>query len=243
MRKVLLFVIILFPVVGWGQGTYYDESKHYQFRSMEDGPWEFKPEFYYYSWIYKKVLWWHIKLPGMGVHDRGPAGIVGGDNYVNKYSPNGPLRTETAAAASLESPEYKQQSDSYDKVQQIEALLSADRAIDAVKGSIGSKLNSLKSTFIEDMEAYIGNNGDADKALVLWNQYYAIMESVDKINSAYLDNSKRLKAYQVEIEKLEELNAGIAGLVKMQYHAKENKSAFEIDRVEEAKKYFGNIKI
>lgn len=243
MKKILLFVIVLFPVVGWGQGTYYDESKHYQFRSMEDGPWEFKPEFYYYSWIYKDFLWWQIKLPGMGIHDRGPAAIGGGDKYVSNYTPNAPLRTEAAAAAALETPEYKQQSVSYDKVQQIEALLSADRTVDAVKGTLSSKFSSLMNTFIENMETYISNDGNSEKALLLWNQYYAIMESVNKINSAYLDNSKRLKAYQVEIEKLEELNVGMAGLVKMQYHAKENKPSFEIDRIEEAKKYFGNIKI
>ena len=45
MRKLFLLSFVFFPVWMFAQGSYYDESKHYQFRSMENGPWQFKPDF------------------------------------------------------------------------------------------------------------------------------------------------------------------------------------------------------
>lgn len=242
MKKILI-ILFFVPVIGWGQGAYYDESKHYQFRAMEDGPWEFKPESYYYSWIRKKVLWWHVKVPGLGAHDKGPAGIGTGDRYVSRYSPNGKLRAATIAVARLEKDEYDKQADKYDKVKNMEALLSADRTVDAVKISLKDRMNRLQKTFINNITIYIGNKGDKEKALTLWNQYYAIMESIGKINAAYLDNSKRLKAYQVEMEKMGNLNAGVAALIKLQYHRNSNSNAFNVNRFELIKKYYSNIKL
>lgn len=65
----------------------------------------------------KEKIWFvEIKLPGLGIHDRGPAGIGGGDKYVSRYSPNLPLRTATIGIAELEDPEYRKQSESYDSV-------------------------------------------------------------------------------------------------------------------------------
>lgn len=241
MRKLLLLSFIFFPVWLFAQGSYYDESKHYQFRSMENGPWKFKPEFYYYSWIKKKVLWFEVKLPGLGIHDNGPAGIGGGDKYVSRYSPNLPLRTATIGIAELEDPEYRKQSESYDSIKNMEALLVADRQLDAVHSIVGDKLNTLKDFFIENMTIYTANNGDADKALALWNQYYAVEEAVNLIKNAYLDNSKRLKAYQEELGKMEGLVAGSASLIKLQYNKKENGASLGINVVEDAKKYFGNL--
>lgn len=242
MRKLFLLSFVFFPVWMFAQGSYYDESKHYQFRSMENGPWQFKPDFYYYSWIKKKIWFVEIKLPGLGIHDRGPAGIGGGDKYVSRYSPNLPLRTATIGIAELEEPEYRKQSESYDSVKNMEALLVADRQLDAVYGTVGDKLNTLKGAFVDNLVTYTANDGDADKALVLWNQYYAVIESVNLIKDAYLDNSKRLKAYQEEVEKMEELVAGSASLIKLQYNKKENGASLSVNTVEDAKKYFGNLK-
>ena len=45
-----------------------------------------------------------------------------------------------------------------------------------------------------------------------------------------------------EVEKMEELVAGSASLIKLQYNKKENGASLSINTVEDAKKYFGNLK-
>lgn len=42
----------------------------------------------------------------------------------------------------------------------------ADRQLDAVYGTVGDKLNTLKGAFVDNMVTYTANDGDADKALV-----------------------------------------------------------------------------
>lgn len=39
----------------------------------------------------------------------------------------------------------------------------ADRQLDAVYGTVGDKLNTLKGAFVDNMVTYTANDGDADK--------------------------------------------------------------------------------
>lgn len=187
----------------------YDKSKHYQLRSMETGPWEFWPEGWYYSWWHKNMhfLWWNWsqKLPGLGIHDRGPAGIGGGDKYVRNYAPNSRLRASMLLTAKLSKKEYESITKQVSNVHKRELANIADRSVDIVQTDykkIFYKLEILIAKYIIEYRNEIGSDELLKEFIT---EHQKIKKSIEMMHTSYVTNIDRQRVYLEQLKKLEEL--------------------------------------
>ena len=187
----------------------YDKAKHYQLRSMETGPWRFWPEGWYYSWWHKDMhfLWWNwsVKLPGLGIHDRGPAGIGGGDNYVRNYAPNYKLRASMLLTAQLSKKQYKAITEKISNVHKRELVNIADRKTDIVYTDYKKLFQKLDALMVKNIIVYRREIGNDDTLLEFITEHKKIKHSIEMIHNSYVTNIDRQKVYMEQLKKLEEL--------------------------------------
>lgn len=213
MKKVLLCFIALFALCEFSSAQAvmpsYDKAKHYQLRSMETGPWKFHPPGWYYSWWTKegKILWWDVKwrLPGLGIHDNGPAGIGGGDKYVTRYSPNKTRRALMLVQANLSKKKYEAMTTSISEIHKRELLNIADRSIDIVYNDYEEIFNKLHSLMYRKLIEYRRMVGLDETLQILIIEHRKIVESVTYMKKSYVKNVDRQKVYIAQMKKLEEL--------------------------------------
>lgn len=206
----LLLVLVSFDMVA--QVPIYDEAKHYQFRSMETGPWEFTPKSWYYSWWYKDVeifwglvKWKKVKLPGLGIHDNGPAGLGGADHYVTRYSPNQTRRVLMLAQAKMVKKQTEKVADKIKEVQKREALSIADRSVDMVWGDYAPSFAKLEIIYTRRLGEYrkaFGRN-EAYRAIRLEHQ--KIYDALNYMRKNYVTNIDRKKVYSQQLKLFEQL--------------------------------------
>ena len=163
-RIIILFVITGICNISFSanaQIPVYDKSKHYQLRSMETGPWAFSPPGWYYSWWSKdvKILWGlinfgSVRLPGLGIHDNGPAGIGGGDKYVTRFGPNAQQRATMLLTAKQTRKKYEDITAKIEEVHKRELANIADRSFDIVYGEIKPVFAKLEVIFAKQMIEY-----------------------------------------------------------------------------------------
>jgi hypothetical protein len=229
MKKYVLFLI--FIVVSISSYSQYDKAKHYQWRSMEDGPWEFDPKDYYYSWYMKKILFIKTKVPGLGVHDNGPAGVgIGGDGYVNKYAPVTNNRLAATASALVEAGSYKKEYDNINSWNNRELQYSADRTVDLALPVLKSKFTNSQERFLKNITAYTSlcsNDKELKYGNHLLNEYNRILDNKTIIEKAYIENSKRQESYLEMTTQLDNLNSSVVALIKIAYNKKENINYFK----------------
>lgn len=201
----------------------YDKSKHYQLRSMEVGPWEFHPPGWYYSWWTKdgKFLWiWDVKwrLPGLGLHDNGPAGIgIGGDNYVSHYKPNTVQRGIMLVQAKQVRQKYEEVTAKISEIHKRELANIADRTVDIVKQDVDPTFNKLSLLFSQRMLEYVRLRGRDETYTVLMLEKQKIEEAKEYMHSNYVRNADRQKAYSSQLKKLEELIVKVNHILKIEY--------------------------
>lgn len=53
---LLTIISISFPLKGSAQAMVHDEEKEKQWKSMENGPWDFAPDWFYYFFP-QEILW------------------------------------------------------------------------------------------------------------------------------------------------------------------------------------------
>lgn len=233
MKKILIVCLVLCGSISTAsaQKKYYDKANFHQFRSMEDGPWKFSPQDYYYSWWYKRILGVKVKVPGAGVHDNGPASIgVGGDHYVKRYTPNAKWRNETMATTAMEITPYENQKKSYSEMAALEERLTADRTVDLAIKAFDSKYKKLCQVIEHNLLQYAMNIQDSREGKNLTactNAFLRIKKNMKLIGSVYVENMKRAESYQKELDKLYSLNQNINSLKRMQYNSVVNKCFFK----------------
>lgn len=213
MKKIILFLFLFIALVDTVSAQAvlpsYDKAKHYQLRSMETGPWEFHPPGWYYSWWSKdgKILWWDVKwrLPGLGIHDNGPAGIGGGDKYVTRFSPNRTQRAIMLVQAKQSKAKYENITASISEIHKRELLEVSDRTIDIVYSdyeNIFLKLNTLMFKKIIEYKRMIGLD-DQLRSIIL--EHNKIKESISYTRKSYVRNIDKKRVYLSELKKLEQL--------------------------------------
>lgn len=223
MRRYALLIIsaLLLSLKVAAQVPVYDKAKHYQLRSMETGPWKFHPESWYYSWWHKNVdfLWWEWeqKLPGLGIHDNGPAGLGGGDHYVTKYSPNRTKRVLMLAQVRLVKKKSEAVTDKIDKVAKREAVAIADRSVDLVWSDIRPLFEKLNLVFAERMAEYRSSIGRNRGYTGFMLEYQKITDAVSYMRRNYVTNIDRQKAYMQQMHKLEDLIRKVNSCLKTHY--------------------------
>lgn len=223
MKKFVLIIIamVAFSSHSFAQLPVYDKAKHYQLRSMETGPWKFWPEGWYYSWWYKDMhfLWWDWKqkLPGLGIHDNGPAGIGGGDKYVTRYSPNKTRRAIMLVQAKMSKKRYEAITASIKEIHNREMLDVADRSVDIVYKDydpLFAKLDVLMHKKILEYRKTIGVDNQLSEFILEHNK---IKDSIAYMRKSYVKNVDRQKIYLSELKNLENLIVKCNNVLKVRY--------------------------
>lgn len=205
MKRILLIIVLFISCFSASaQWMVRDNNKNNQLKSIEFMQWKFSPDWYYYSWYYKRVLGIKIKLPGLGLHDKGAGGTgIGGDNYVNKYNNNIKQYTPAIASVVLQRNEAEKQEQDTKEVYNQELAKFADKEIDYAYTLSASRRNSLKTEFLYYYNKYAKNNSfmpDGEKnCKTLLFEYERILANVKIIHESHMSNAKKREAY-VECE-------------------------------------------
>lgn len=187
--------------------AYHDGDTYNQVASMEFKQWSFTPKSYYYSWYMKDYFFFKTRMPGSGVHDKGPAGVswLGGDNYVNEpWRLMSPLRESAAEVAKEEASQEKTQKEKWNDIFDQDVLTIADREIDAAYAITKSVRNRVGEEIVATLPA-LPLSGQTSAAL----EYARIKDNIDMIHSATIDNAKRLVQYEKENQALEDLSDAV----------------------------------
>lgn len=177
------------------------KDNQYQLASMEFKQWKFRPKEYYYSW-YSGFL--GLKIPGAGIHDRGPAGAgIIGDNYVNEdWRQMSRLRAATLAEATTERKDRKATNRQWDDLLTKDAIELSDGLIDIT----GSE-SSIRSRYgkCRDFLAEIAGDLTSEDAARAEDELQLIRETIDDIAGSGMGAARREKGYAALRRQLEQM--------------------------------------
>lgn len=186
------------------------EAMYKQLRSMEDGPWEFAPDAYYYSWVRRtRGVWplrWSWDEPGLGVHDRGFAGSgVLGDRYVSKYKPSGQVRVKMIALTEINRKYYESIAEKYKDMGERELVDATDRQVNLAIKLYEDRINTMYDNIkvLANLhEQYRGFK----QTLIFRDELARIQSNISFIGKSYIRNAERTQAYLKELNNLERLS-------------------------------------
>lgn len=207
MKLKRLWTVFLATCMLGTAGYAQDESSddlYNQVASMEYKQWKFTPRAYYYSWDYKRVLGIKIPIPGLGVHDNGPAGIgIGGDNYVNeRWRQMTPLRVSAAAESNLQAANSEKEKDYWKDINIKDLVVYADRSTDlplvGAKAITEQDREEFSQRILDNIHNIRELEGDQMRELAdkLRFEYDVIQEEINIVGDAHEDNSNRLRTLQ-----------------------------------------------
>lgn len=196
------------------------ESMYKQLRSMEDGPWEFSPDAYYYSWVrrHRRIGFfeWSWDEPGLGVHDKGPAGIGLGDGYVNKYKPSGRVRAQMLALAEVTRKQYEAIAEKHKQIGEREALDATDRSIDIAIKVYQDRINTSYATIYNQCMA-LDKLKYPNASQNYLDELMRIKANIESIGKSYSRNAERSRAYLKEITNLGRLSQSLDRACRQAY--------------------------
>lgn len=205
MKRIIITLVIICAFYNYSNAQtgynpkFYDKAKHYQYRSMEAGPWEFYRKIYYNT-----------------LHRR----------YKRNYKPNSVIRGQIMGLTSLDNSSYhEQQLKDVKDWNERELKQSADRTVDLAQATVSTKFKEQKQKFLDNMVNFteLGDAGDLGMGTHLMTEYNRIIENKDIIAKAHLENSKRQQAYLDILEELKTLNKDLTGLILVTYNKHINK--------------------
>lgn len=202
MKKIVFTYLILlgFAFSANSQAFAKDNSKLNQIRSQEYLQWKFHPNWYYYSWYHKRVLGIRVRIPGLGVHDRGPGGIGGGDGYVRTDKRNILQEAPAIAFTNQSLKETEKQHQHTDIVYKQELAKFADRSIDIQHSLSKGSRDHLIREINKELSQYTSRKGDPKNAKILSDEVTRITSNVKIIHDSHMSNSKKREAY-INLEK------------------------------------------
>lgn len=186
------------------------ESMYKQLRSMEDGPWEFAPDAYYYSWVRRSdrigFIKWSWDVPGLGVHDRGFAGSgVLGDRYVSKYKPSGQVRAKMIALTELSRKYYESIAEKYKDIGERELIDATDRQVNLAIKLYEDRIKTMYSN-IKLLSNLHDQYRGVKQTLIFRDELARIQSNISLIGKSYIRNAERTQAYLKELNNLERLS-------------------------------------
>lgn len=214
MRKILFLVTFYCCISTMGskaQIPVYDKAKHYQLRSMETGPWDFHPVWWYY-WMHRKYSGAKSRWQWRGFK----SGWVVSFND-NLYSPNYKVRALSIIEAAKTRKEFEKITESMTKVRNRELANIADRKADIVQKdytALFQKLNLLMAKYIVEYRNIIGQD---EQLLEIITEHKKIQDNISYIKKAYVTNIDREKVYMQELKNLENLVIRCSDAVELYY--------------------------
>ena len=214
-----LFVIVgmLYSLTASAQYFTYDDQKEKQWKSMENGPWDFSPAWYYYL-LHKKYsggeTYWQWRFLKSGWRVR----FKESKSNVKRIMPTRITTEETQRQKVKKAEEERMKIEDLYKE---EVARAADRNVDLVYSSFKADLDRMQQSIADGLLFCMQRSKGKLKYQVdeLTRQNEMICQDIAYIHrtgAGYeLENAKRQKAYQQYKKQMEEMVSRVAHLVGM----------------------------
>lgn len=218
MRKIIWIIMVcMAPVLAKGQTIQHDKQKEKQWKSMENGPWDFAPDWFYY--LFHKdysggETYWAWRGFKSGLHVR----FKESNSNVKRIMPTRVTSEETQRQKEKK---VEEEMEMIEELHQEEVERAADRNVDLVYSSFKDDFNRMQESISEGLLfCQQKSKGKLNYQVTQLSRQNDIIcrniEYIHRQGAGYeLENAKRQKAYQEEKSAMEKLVSRVAHLVGM----------------------------
>ena len=216
---MILSLTMFVPSMGFAQWVtiQHDDQKEKQWRSMENGPWDFAPDWYYWlmhnSYSGASTYWaWRGFHSGLHVRFRES------DSNVKRIMPVRVISEETQRQ------KVKKVNEEYEKIEELhkeEVARTADRNVDLSYASFKDDFNRMQDRITEGLLYCMTKSGGKMKYQVseISKENKIVCQNIAYIHKQgigyELENAKRQQAYSDAKVKMEGIVSRVAHLVGM----------------------------
>jgi hypothetical protein len=205
------------PVLAKGQTIQHDKQKEKQWKSMENGPWDFAPDWFYY--LFHKdysggETYWAWRGFKSGLHVR----FKESNSNVKRIMPTRVTSEETQRQKEKK---VEEEMEMIEELHQEEVERAADRNVDLVYFSFKDDFNRMQESISEGLLfCQQKSKGKLNYQVTQLSRQNDIIcrniEYIHRQGAGYeLENAKRQKAYQEAKSDMEKLVSRVAHLVGM----------------------------
>lgn len=218
MKRIgILFMACLLSAGANAQVIQHDEQKEKQWRSMENGPWDFAPDWYYY--LFHKdysgaETYWAWRGFKSGLHVR----FKEENSNVKRIMPTRVISEETQRQKEKK---VEEEMTLIKELHQEEVERAADRNVDLVYAMFKDDFNRMQERIAEGL-LFVQQKSDGKmsyQVTELSRQNDIVCRNIEYIHRQgigyELENAKRQKAYMEAKEEMEMLVSRVAHLVGM----------------------------
>lgn len=218
MKRIIISVMVCL-LAAWcpAQTIEHDEQKELQWRSMENGPWDFAPDWYYY-FMHKGYsgaeTYWAWRGFKSGLHVR----FNESDSDVKRIMPTRVISEETQRQKEKK---VEEETAMIKELHDEEVERAADRNVDLVYGSFKDDFDRMQASIADGLLFCQQKSGGKLNYQVtqLSRKNEVICRNIEYIHRQgvgyELENAKRQKAYMEAKEEMGELVSRVAHLVGM----------------------------
>lgn len=210
-------MVCMAPVLAKGQTIQHDKQKEKQWKSMENGPWDFAPDWFYY--LFHKdysggETYWAWRGFKSGLHVR----FKESNSNVKRIMPNRVTSEETQRQKEKK---VEEEMEMIEELHQEEVERAADRNVDLVYSSFKDDFNRMQESISEGLLfCQQKSKGKLNYQVTQLSRQNDIIcrniEYIHRQGAGYeLENAKRQKAYQEAKSDMEKLVSRVAHLVGM----------------------------
>lgn len=218
MKRIgILFMACLLASWSYAQTIQHDEQKEKQWRSMENGPWDFAPDWYYF--LFHKdysgaETYWAWRGFKSGLHVR----FKEENSNVKRIMPTRVISEETQRQ---KEEKVEEEMEMIKELHQEEVERAADRNVDLVYSSFKDDFNRMQESISEGL-LYVAQKSKGKmnyQVTQLSRQNEMICRNIEYIHRQgigyELENAKRQKAYMEAKSDMEKLVSRVTHLVGM----------------------------
>ena len=218
--KIMMLALLMFvPLAGFAQypEIQHDKQKEKQWRSMENGPWDFAPDWYYYL-FHKNYSGASLSWKWRGFHSSLGVDFDESDSNVKRIMPVRVIEEETQRQ------KVKKVNEEYEKIEELhkeEVERAADRNVDLIYTSFKDDFNRMQDRITEGLLFCMTKSGGKMKYQVneLSRENEIVCQNIEYIHKQgigyELENAKRQQAYSDAKTKMEGIVSRVAHLVGM----------------------------
>ena len=218
--KMMMMALLMFvPLAGFAQypEIQHDKQKEKQWRSMENGPWDFAPDWYYYL-FHKNYSGASLSWKWRGFHSSLGVDFDESDSNVKRIMPVRVIEEETQRQ------KVKKVNEEYEKIEELhkeEVERAADRNVDLIYTSFKEDFNRMQDRITEGLLFCMTKSGGKMKYQVneLSRENEIVCQNIEYIHKQgigyELENAKRQQAYSDAKTKMEGIVSRVAHLVGM----------------------------
>ena len=218
MKRIgILFMACLLASWSYAQTIQHDEQKEKQWRSMESGPWDFAPDWYYYL-CHKDYsgaeTYWAWRGFKSGLHVR----FKEENSNVKRIMPTRVISEETQRQ---KEEKVEEEMEMIKELHQEEVERAADRNVDLVYSSFKDDFNRMQESISEGL-LFVAQKSKGKmnyQVTQLSRQNEMICRNIEYIHRQgigyELENAKRQKAYMEAKSDMEKLVSRVTHLVGM----------------------------